>query len=206
MPQDRDRLHFKVINRRRGKTLEEQRHKTPLFIVKADLPVYGSSCFTADLRSHTSGQAFIRCVFDYGDIVAGEPNVVNTKVGAIVAQIRQWKGLPGAVLFSTVSSRRSQTSHNHLFSLNEQTHHAFSFSKSLGKLKTPRPSTVGPSQSLFVQSRCSRTSRSTLRLLRTPKALSQSPRRTASCSSSFRRRPRHRPSAPSSLNSARLVG
>ena len=64
-----------------------------LFIVNADLPVFESSGFTADIRSHTSGQVFPLCLFDHWDIVVGVPNDVITYVGAIVVKIQQRKVL-----------------------------------------------------------------------------------------------------------------
>merc|ERR1712098_341488 len=50
---------YGVLTRRRGHAFnEEQRPGTPLFTIKAYLPVMESFGFNADLRSHTSGQAF----------------------------------------------------------------------------------------------------------------------------------------------------
>ncbi|KAI1716767.1 elongation factor tu GTP binding domain-containing protein [Ditylenchus destructor] len=57
---------YGVLNRRRGHVFEEsQIAGTPMFVVKAYLPVNESFGFTADLRSNTGGQAFPQCVFDY---------------------------------------------------------------------------------------------------------------------------------------------
>merc|ERR1712212_272098 len=50
---------YGVLNRRRGHVFEEaQTPGTPMFVVKAYLPVNESFGFTADLRSQTGGQAF----------------------------------------------------------------------------------------------------------------------------------------------------
>merc|ERR1712122_291423 len=50
---------YGVLNRRRGHVFEEnQVPGTPMFHVKAYLPVNESFGFTADLRSNTGGQAF----------------------------------------------------------------------------------------------------------------------------------------------------
>ncbi|KFM81685.1 Elongation factor 2, partial [Stegodyphus mimosarum] len=50
---------YGVLNRRRGHVFEEsQVPGTPMFVVKAYLPVNESFGFTADLRSNTGGQAF----------------------------------------------------------------------------------------------------------------------------------------------------
>merc|ERR1719339_452999 len=52
---------YGVLNRRRGIVFEEmQTPGTPMFVVKAYLPVNESFGFTADLRSNTGGQAFPR--------------------------------------------------------------------------------------------------------------------------------------------------
>merc|ERR1712198_375387 len=60
---------YGVLNRRRGHVFEEaQTPGTPMFVVKAYLPVNESFGFTADLRSNTGGQAFPQCVFDHWQI------------------------------------------------------------------------------------------------------------------------------------------
>ncbi|WP_369010301.1 hypothetical protein, partial [Klebsiella pneumoniae] len=53
---------YGVLNRKRGHVFEEsQVAGTPMFVVKAYLPVNESFGFTADLRSNTGGQAFPQC-------------------------------------------------------------------------------------------------------------------------------------------------
>ncbi|KAH9506320.1 Elongation factor 2, variant 3 [Dermatophagoides farinae] len=65
---------YGVLNRRRGHVFEEsQVVGTPMFTVKAYLPVNESFGFTADLRSNTGGQAFPQCVFDHWQILPGDP-------------------------------------------------------------------------------------------------------------------------------------
>ena len=60
---------YSVLNKRRGQVFsEEQRPGTPMFTVKAYLPVNESFGFTADLRSHTQGQAFPQSVFDHWEV------------------------------------------------------------------------------------------------------------------------------------------
>ena len=89
---------YTVMSRRRGKIIEEeQRPGTPLFIVKAHLPVCESFGFTEDLRSHTSGQAFPQCVFSHWQLMQGTPDDLSTKCGQIVNAIRKRKGLPEEV-------------------------------------------------------------------------------------------------------------
>ncbi|KAK7071080.1 Elongation factor 2 [Halocaridina rubra] len=87
---------YGVLNRRRGVVFEEmQVTGTPMFIVKAHLPVNESFGFTADLRSNTGGQAFPQCVFDHWQEMPGnpmEPNV-SSKPYNIVMETRKRKGL-----------------------------------------------------------------------------------------------------------------
>ncbi|VDN03101.1 unnamed protein product [Thelazia callipaeda] len=85
---------YGVLNRRRGHVFEEsQIAGTPMFVVKAYLPVNESFGFTADLRSNTGGQAFPQCVFDHWQVLQGNPLEPNTKPAQIVAEIRKRKGL-----------------------------------------------------------------------------------------------------------------
>ena len=75
---------YGVLNRRRGHVFEEsQVPGTPMFIVKAYLPVNESFGFTADLRSNTSGKAFPQCVFDHWQILPGDPLDVTSKPGEL---------------------------------------------------------------------------------------------------------------------------
>lgn len=85
---------YGTLNRRRGHVFsEEQRLGTPLYSVKAYLPVMESFGFTADLRSHTGGQAFPQCVFDHWQAVGGDPLTAGTKPNEIVLSTRKRKGL-----------------------------------------------------------------------------------------------------------------
>jgi len=85
---------YATLNRRRGHVIsEEPRPGTPLFHVKSYLPVMESFGFTADLRSHTSGQAFPQCVFDHWQSIPGNPIDPTTKPGQIVITTRKRKGL-----------------------------------------------------------------------------------------------------------------
>eukprot|EP00211_Chloroparvula_japonica_P004810 CAMPEP_0119118214 /NCGR_PEP_ID=MMETSP1310-20130426/110_1 /TAXON_ID=464262 /ORGANISM="Genus nov. species nov., Strain RCC2339" /LENGTH=841 /DNA_ID=CAMNT_0007107553 /DNA_START=144 /DNA_END=2669 /DNA_ORIENTATION=- len=85
---------YGVLNRRRGHVFsEEQRPGTPIYMVKAYLPVNESFGFTADLRSHTSGQAFPQCVFDHWQLLPGDPLNSSSKAGEIVVATRKRKGL-----------------------------------------------------------------------------------------------------------------
>jgi elongation factor 2 len=86
---------YGVLTRRRGHVFaEEQRPGTPLFTIKAYLPVMESFGFNADLRSHTSGQAFPQSVFDHWQILpGGSPLDPTSKVGTIVQEMRKRKGI-----------------------------------------------------------------------------------------------------------------
>merc|ERR1712137_463825 len=85
---------YGVLNRRRGRVFaEEQRPGTPLYTVKCYLPVMESFGFTADLRSHTGGQAFPQCVFDHWQQMNGDPLDPTGKIGQIITGIRKRKGL-----------------------------------------------------------------------------------------------------------------
>jgi elongation factor 2 len=88
---------YGVLNRRRGHVFEEaQTPGTPMFVVKAYLPVNESFGFTADLRSNTGGQAFPQCIFDHWQVMPGDPLDEGTKPNQIVEECRKRKGLkPG---------------------------------------------------------------------------------------------------------------
>lgn len=90
---------YGVLTRRRGHVFEEnQVAGTPMFQVKAYLPVMESFGFTADLRSNTGGQAFPQCVFDHWQgMTGGDPSDPATKPGTIVANTRKRKGLPEGI-------------------------------------------------------------------------------------------------------------
>lgn len=65
---------YTVLAKRRGHvTADVPKPGTPIFIVKAFLPVSESFGFETDLRYHTQGQAFCLSVFDHWQIVPGDP-------------------------------------------------------------------------------------------------------------------------------------
>lgn len=62
---------YSVLNQKRGHVFEEaQRPGTPIFNLKAYLPVIESFGFTGTLRAATSGQAFPQCVFDHWEVMS----------------------------------------------------------------------------------------------------------------------------------------
>ena len=68
---------------------EQQVAGTPMFVVKAYLPVNESFGFTADLRSNTGGQAFPQCVFDHWQILPGDPMELGSRPYQVV-QVYPW--------------------------------------------------------------------------------------------------------------------
>ena len=86
---------YGVLTRRRGHVFsEEQRPGTPLFTVKAYLPVNESFGFSADLRQATGGQAFPQMVFDHWQLLpGGSPTDTTTMPGKVVHDMRKRKGL-----------------------------------------------------------------------------------------------------------------
>jgi elongation factor 2 len=86
---------YGVLTRRRGHVYtEEQRVGTPLYTVKAYMPVNESFGFNGDLRAATGGQAFPQSVFDHWALLpGGSPLDPTTKPGQIIAETRKRKGL-----------------------------------------------------------------------------------------------------------------
>ncbi|KAF7499923.1 hypothetical protein DV113_000135 [Geotrichum candidum] len=85
---------YSVLNTKRGQVLsEEQRPGTPLFTVKAHLPVNESFGFTGLLRQATGGQAFPQMVFDHWATMQGDPLDPASKPGKIVIETRKRQGL-----------------------------------------------------------------------------------------------------------------
>lgn len=85
---------YSCLNRRRGHVFEEnQRPGTPLYNVKAYLPVAESFGFDSDLRAQTAGQAFPQCVFDHWQLVLGDPLSEGKLRDDVIAGIRKRKGL-----------------------------------------------------------------------------------------------------------------
>lgn len=89
---------YGVLNRRRGVVFEEaQVPGTPMFVVRAYLPVNESFGFTADLRSNTGGQAFPQCVFDHWQVLPGDPLDGKSRPWTVVMDTRKRKGLKDAL-------------------------------------------------------------------------------------------------------------
>ncbi|KAK9915055.1 hypothetical protein WJX75_004191 [Coccomyxa subellipsoidea] len=85
---------YSVLNQKRGHVFEEaQRPGTPIFNLKAYLPVIESFGFTGTLRAATSGQAFPQCVFDHWETMSQDPLSPGNAAAAIIDGIRKRKGL-----------------------------------------------------------------------------------------------------------------
>ncbi|KAF7366840.1 Elongation factor [Mycena sanguinolenta] len=85
---------YSCLNERRGKVFSEaQRVGTPMFTVKAYLPVNESFGFNGDLKQATGGQAFSHSVFDHWEIMQGSPLEKGSKLEALVTGLRTRKGL-----------------------------------------------------------------------------------------------------------------
>jgi len=89
---------YGVLNKRRGVVFEEcQTPGTPIFNVKAHLPVNESFGFTGALRSGTGGQAFPQCVFSHWQLFNGDPLEEGSKPHEVVLHTRKRKGLSEGV-------------------------------------------------------------------------------------------------------------
>ena len=83
-----------MLNQKRVHVFEEmKRQGTPLYNIKAYLPVIESFGLSAALRAATSGPAFPQCVFDHWDMMATDPLDPFSISGRIVTDIRLRKGL-----------------------------------------------------------------------------------------------------------------
>ncbi len=84
---------YSSLNRKRGTVVEEiNRPGTPLYTIKAYLPVSESFGFTSFLRQNTGGQAFPQMVFHHWETMNGDP-YADEKTMELVAGIRKRKGL-----------------------------------------------------------------------------------------------------------------
>lgn len=85
---------YSVLNKKRGQVVSEvQRPGTPMFNIKAYLPVNESFGFTGELRQATGGQAFPQMVFDHWQTMPGDPLDPTSKPGAIVVAARKRRGM-----------------------------------------------------------------------------------------------------------------
>lgn len=72
---------YTVLARRRGHVVQDlPKAGTPLFTVKAYIPVIDANGFETDLRTLTQGQAFCLQTFDHWSVVPGDPTDTNIKL------------------------------------------------------------------------------------------------------------------------------
>ena len=65
---------YNILTRRRGHVISENaKPGTPIYLVKAQLPVIESWGFETDLRYHSQGQCFCQSIFDHWAVVPGDP-------------------------------------------------------------------------------------------------------------------------------------
>jgi U5 small nuclear ribonucleoprotein component len=65
---------YTVLSKRRGHVVQDApKAGSPLYTVRAFLPVIDSVGFESDIRLSTQGQAFCQQVFDHWQIVPGDP-------------------------------------------------------------------------------------------------------------------------------------
>ncbi|KAF7336623.1 p-loop containing nucleoside triphosphate hydrolase protein [Mycena sanguinolenta] len=88
---------YDCLSARRGEVVsEERRVGTPMYTIKAHVPVSESFGLNAALRGATSGKAFPQSAFHHWAAVSGSPLDEGSKAEDIVARIRARKGLsPG---------------------------------------------------------------------------------------------------------------
>lgn len=85
---------YSVLNQKRGHVFEEmQRPGTPIYNIKAYLPVVESFGFTSTLRAATSGQAFPQLIFDHWEVMPQDPLTPGNASNTIILDVRKRKGL-----------------------------------------------------------------------------------------------------------------
>lgn len=86
-----------VLNKRRGRLIEEIQNSNGMNLIKCYLPVIESFGFNQALRAETSGKAFPQCIFDHWEILSSDPLDETSKAHQIVKGIRERKGLPKSI-------------------------------------------------------------------------------------------------------------
>lgn len=85
---------YGCLTKKRGHVFSELKQQgTPMWNIKAYLPVSASFGFSSDLRAATGGQAFPQCVFDHWEIMGTDPMVEGTHCNGVVMETRKRKGL-----------------------------------------------------------------------------------------------------------------
>jgi len=90
LPSDCISMVYNVIGKRRGHVVQDfAKAGSPLYTVKAFIPVIDSVGFESDIRLSTQGQAFCLQVFDHWQIVPGDPLDTTQKVKPLQAAMGQ---------------------------------------------------------------------------------------------------------------------
>ncbi|OMP06338.1 hypothetical protein COLO4_08186 [Corchorus olitorius] len=98
-PEQARKAIYSVLKEKRGHVFEEMQMPlpgigTPLYNIKAYLPVIESFGFSWRLRNATSGHAaFSQCVFDHWELITEDPMEPWKPAANLVAHIRKRKGL-----------------------------------------------------------------------------------------------------------------
>jgi len=86
---------YGLLTKKNGYVYDEfPKENTPLYFVKAYLPVRESFGFTADLRKATGGRAFPQMTFSHYELVPGDPFEEGTLSNKICREVRKRKGMP----------------------------------------------------------------------------------------------------------------
>jgi U5 small nuclear ribonucleoprotein component len=104
---------YTVLSRRRGHvTRDAPKPGSPLYTVKAFIPVLDANGFETDLRTATMGQAFCQMSFDHWSVVPGDPTDTSIQLRPLepaqgqslardlVLKTRRRKGLSDSIAVS----------------------------------------------------------------------------------------------------------
>jgi elongation factor 2 len=92
------KVHGQFSSRRGYVFHEEQKVGTPLYNMRAHLPVLESFGFAADLRGATGGRAFPQLTFDHWEVIQSDPWDEKDPLGAeLIKSIRKRKGMTESV-------------------------------------------------------------------------------------------------------------
>jgi 116 kDa U5 small nuclear ribonucleoprotein component len=121
---------YTVLARRRGHVTQDiPKAGSPLYTVKALIPVIDANGFETDLRTATQGQAFCQQIFDHWSIVPGDPTDKSIKLRPLepasgqalardlVLKTRRRKGLGDQIAVSKYLDDEFVVSTRHLLPL-----------------------------------------------------------------------------------------
>jgi len=91
------RIHPLVMKLRGYVVDEHPKDGTPLYMVKAHIPVSESFALSDGLRAATGGRAFPQLIFSHWQQVPGNPFESSSLAGGVVKGVRERKGLPSGL-------------------------------------------------------------------------------------------------------------